>query len=305
MTKKQTSILASIGLVLAPLIWGISFVVVKDSLDYIGPVWMIAFRYTIAFVVLAAVLVRKFSLVNKKYILHGALLGAVLFSAYFFQTVGCAYTTAGKNAFLTTVYVILVPVFAWPLTHIKPRWYTALAAVLCLTGIGLLSLHKADGSVFTMNKGDALTLVCGIFYALHIVMTARWNQSQDALLLTVLQFGFCALYAFAVAPFFDGAISAATLCSPNVIWSLLFLGLGATLVGFVLQNVGLKYVPSALASLFLSLESVFGVISGALFLHEELTLKLYIGCTLIFVSIIISEVLPHIKPRDAARYGTP
>ena len=291
--KKNLKFFATIGLIVAPLIWGFSFVVVKDSLDHIGPVWMVALRYTIAFVVLSLFCIKKFSRMNLSYLVNGTILGVLLFTAYILQTIGCKYTTAGKNAFLTTLYVILVPLFSWMFFGKRPRWFVFLSALLCLTGIAFLSLEGVP-SISEINKGDILTCACGAFFALHIVFMSFFNKKQDPVLLTALQFGVSAILGWIAAPIFEGPFPSGALVDFTVIRSLLYLGLGASMIGFLLQNVGLKYVHPALASLFLSLESVFGMFFSVVMLGEKMTAKTWLGCSLIFISIMTAEVLPSI-----------
>ncbi len=294
MNSKFTSTLASIGLIITAAIWGFAFVVVKDSLDYIGPMYMVAVRYTIAAVCMSFIFIKKWKIISKKYLLHGALTGFFLFAGYATQTVGCNITTAGKNAFLTTVYVILVPLFSWPLYKKRPGWFVFAAAILSMTGIGLLALGTGDTN--GINPGDVLTLICGVFFALHIIFTAKYNAEDgdngkggDPIFLTLLQFIFVSIFGWIAAPVFDGAFSGAEAFNSHVIISMLYLGLLSTMLCFSLQNIGLKYVPSALASLFLSFESVFGVLFSTIFLHEKLTLRMVIGCILIFAAIVLAE----------------
>lgn len=294
MTSKFTSTLASLGLILTAAIWGFAFVVVKDSLDYIGPMYMVAVRYSIAAVCMSLIFIKKWKLLSRKYILHGALTGFFLFAGYATQTVGCNFTTAGKNAFLTTVYVILVPLFSWPLYKKRPGWFVFVAAILSMTGIGLLALGTGDTK--GINRGDLLTMICGVCFALHIIFTAKYNAEDgsdgkggDPLFLTLLQFIFVSIFGWICAPFFDGGFSASEIFTWRVTVSMLYLGLFSTMLCFSLQNVGLKYVQSSLASLFLSFESVFGVLFSTIFLHEVLTARMAFGCVLIFLAIVLAE----------------
>ena len=288
MNQKLTSILASSGLLVTAAIWGFSFVIVKDSLDYMDAMYMVACRYTIAAAVMGIIFIKKWKLLNKDYLVHGSLTGAFLFLGYLTQTIGCRYTTAGKNAFLTTVYVILIPFIAWLLTKKRPGIFVFLAAVMSLTGIGFLALGSEE--ITGVNRGDVLTLVCGVFFALHIIYTERFNsKGGDPLFLTLLQFVFTALAGWITAALFAPQFSSQELFSSNAALSLLYLGIFSTMVGFSLQNLGLKYVKSSTASLFLSFESVFGILFSILFLHEVLTPLMILGCVLIFTAVLIAE----------------
>lgn len=293
-TCKKYSLISSVALILTAAIWGFSFVIVKDSLDYIGAFWIIAIRFTLGGIIISLFCLKKLNEINPSIIVHGIFLGLLFFCAYITQTVGCIYTTAGKNAFLTTLYVVLVPLFAWPVLHVKPRWYVFAAAVMSIAGIGLLSLNNSDGSVLSMNKGDILTLVCGVFFAFHIIFGARYVARENPLILTAIQFLTAGLLAFAAAPFLDEKpLQLEILFSPKLTGAILYLTLFASIFAFCSQNIALKYVPSALASLFMSLESVFGVFFSVIFMNEQLTPRMWTGCGLIFASIIIAEVLPE------------
>lgn len=288
MNKKLIGILASGGLILTAAIWGFAFVVVKDSVDTIPPVYMVSIRYTIAAVLLGFVLISQFKKLNRYYWIHGAVTGLMLALGYITQTIGCKYTTAGKNAFLTTIYVILIPLISWPLNKKRPHFVVFLSAVMALVGIGLLALRN-EGGVLGFNVGDILTLICGLFYALHIIFTAKFSQDKNPVILTWIQFIVAAVFSWAVSSLIDGSFSVALLKSSRVIFSMLYLGIFSSLVAFLLQNICLKYMESSLASLFLSLESVFGVIFSTIFLRERMTLVMIIGCVLIFAAITIAD----------------
>ena len=216
------------------------------------------------------------------------ILGVFLFCAYAFQTVGIQFTTAGKNAFLTTTYVMMVPFLAWIFYKTRPSWYAFVAAVIALVGIGFLSL-QGETSEGVINIGDVLTIICGFFFAIHIVFIGKYTQNEDPVLLTILQLGFSALFSWILAPFMDGKFPLAEIQRPDVIISMLYLGLFSTLLGFLLQNVCQKYLRASTASLLLSFEAVFGVLCSIIFLKEYLTGKMILGCCLIFFALILSE----------------
>lgn len=284
MKPSRIQLLASLGLLLTAFIWGFAFVVVKNSLDLIPPIYMLAFRFTIASAALALVLGKRLRRITKADLKSGAVLGLFLFLAYAFQTVGCQYTTAGKNAFLTTIYVIIVPFLHWIINHKRPNLYAITGAVTAMIGIGLLSLQGEGG----IQLGDLLTLICGFGFAIHLVYIDKYTEQQDPVLLTLLQLAFTALLSWITAPILDGAFPAEAL-QMSTVTGMLYLGLFSTLLGFLLQNVGQKYTAPSTASLLLSFEAVFGVLFSVLLLHEHLTLRMAAGCTLMFIAVLLVE----------------
>lgn len=279
-------------MLLTSAIWGISFVVVKDSLNKIGATWMIAIRFSIAALFLSLIYIKKLFKTDKKTFLRGVLLGFFLFMAYLLQTIGCKYTTAGKNAFLTTIYVFLVPIMCVPLMHSRLKLRALFFAFLALTGLALLSLGGSADSIGSFNRGDALTILCGIFFALHMACGKSFTQNSDPMILSVWQFITAGVLGFALAPILDGTgeVILSALKNRSIIISLLYLGIFSSMFGFVSQNVGLKYLPSNVASLLLSFESVFGALFGVILLSEPLTPLMGAGCALMTLALILTEV---------------
>lgn len=290
--EKKIKLLAGMGLLLIAFIWGFAFVVVKSSLDYIPPTYMLAFRFTIAGMASAAIFWKRLRRINRPLVFHGAVLGAFLFAAYLLQTIGCKYTTAGKNAFLTTIYVILVPFFHWLVSRIRPDVYCITAALLSVVGIGLLSL-QGDLSV---NIGDLLTLGGGIFYAWHLIFIDRFTEKEDPIVLAVLQVLFAALFSCMAAPAMDGGFPQGAF-QADIIAGMLYLGILSTMVCFLLQNVCQKYTHPATSALLMSTESVFGALCSVLFLHEVMSGRMVVGCALLFMAIVLAEVKPGRKEK--------
>jgi drug/metabolite transporter (DMT)-like permease len=282
--ENNIKVIASFGLVFAALIWGFAFVVVKNSLDLIPPVYMLAFRFTIASIGLGIIFYKRLLKINKINVKAGLILGILLYISYLLQTVGCLYTTAGKNAFITTIYVVIVPFFYWLISKKKPDIYCIVSAFMAILGIGLLSLN---GSLI-INIGDGLTLLCGLGYAVHLVYINKFSGYQDPIILTVLQILTAAVLSWLTAPILDGSFPMG-VTEPDMLLGMLYLGIGSTMIAYLLQNVCQKYTEPSTAALLLSMESVFGVVFSVMLLGELFTIKMFIGCALILTAVIMAE----------------
>ena len=271
-----------VALLTAALIWGSSFIVMKNAVEGVPVFMLLGIRFTVGCLLLTLIFHRRLKSIGKKQLLHGAVVGTLLFAAYTVQTFGLRETTPGKNAFLTAVYCVLVPFVNWVIFRRRPTGWNWLAAVMCLAGIGLVSL---EGDL-TMNRGDALTLVGGVFYALHLVAVSRFGEEDDPVMLTMLQFGASAVWCW--------GLSFMTESMPNPFptnaWlELAYLAVFATTAALLLQNVGQSVTPAAPAAILLSLESVFGVVFSVMLGAEGLTAQLVCGFALIFLAVVASE----------------
>lgn len=285
MNKKSSPLLYELGLLFITVIWGSAFVVVKNTTASIPSNYIIAIRFGIAALFMPFFFFKQIKKIDLRSMKSGAILGLLLYVAYWLQTVGVKYTTAGNNAFLTAVYVVVVPFLYWIIKNQKPDLCNILSAFLCIVGIGILSLRSG----FTVNTGDILSLLCGIAFAAQITGTSILTEKTDPILLSFTQFLFTSLASLLVALFTEDF--PATLGTDSVL-SLLYVGIFSTLIALVLQNVCQKYVPPAKASLIMSMESFFGTLFGILFLGESLTLKTFFGSVLIFSAILLAELKP-------------
>lgn len=288
MTKRE--ILADSLLLLTALIWGCAFAVVKNALDSFPPGAIITMRYLIAAAITGILFRRHLKELTRGDVARGALVGLLLFGAYIVQTTGLQYTTAGKNAFLTTVYVLLVPFGCALLFHQKLQKSNLIAAVMMLVGIGLLSL---DGQGGGLNPGDILTLICGFLFAGHIIAVEQCQKKTNTYALIVLQFAFCALYAGLYNRIFERGMPLAF--TPSSIGGLLYIAVFSTTIGMSLQNIGQSMAPASHAVILLSLESVFGVLFSCLLLGEKVTLQMGVGFAIIFAALLVSELAPGKK----------
>ena len=268
----------------AAIIWGTSFFIMKNTLDVMPVFSLLAVRFTAGAALLSVVCWSKWKRFTADYLWRGAVIGAFLFLAYTIQTFGLERTTPSKNAFLTAVYCVMVPFLYWAVMGRRPDRWNILAAVLCVTGVGLVSLN-GDLSV---NLGDVLTLIAAGFYAAHIVAVEKTAQGKDIYLLTVFQFAFAALYSWAGTALWE-QFPVQAIQDPAVFLPLGYLCVMATTVALLFQNVGQIWSDPASASIILSLESVFGVFFSVLCYGDEVTLPMGLGFVCIFVAVICSE----------------
>ena len=282
MTRKEW--IADGILTLTALIWGTGFVVMKNTLSSVPPAAIIAIRYTIAAALTAVLFRRHLKGVARADVARGALVGLLLALAYIVQTIGLAYTTAGKNAFLTTVYVLLVPFASWLIFRQKLSRRNFLAAGLMLAGIGCLSL---DGESGGLNIGDLLTLLCGVFYAAHIMAVERCQRKTNTYALIVLQFAFAAAFAAVYHLLFERGLPMSL--HMDTVGSLLYLSVFSTTVAMSLQNIGQSMAPASHASILLSLESVFGALASCIFLGEAVTPRMLLGFAVIFAALVVNS----------------
>ena len=277
------SLLGRLTLFTAAVIWGTSFVVLKETLGSVGTLWTLAIRFSMAEVMMLLPACKKIRRIDRRSLWGSVKLGLCLAAAYIVQTYGLVYTTPGKNAFLTASYCVLVPFMAWGIYRRKPTVFHLVAAVLCVTGIGLVALNSGFEKI---NFGDVLSLICGIFYALQIIMMEQFIGGCDTLSITAVEFSTAAAVCWIGALLFE----AVPVNVPASAWSnILYMGILCTGVCFFLQAWGMRYTPSSTAAVLLTLEAVFGALFSVLFFGEQLTPRVFLGFFLIFLAVVASE----------------
>ena len=195
MNESTMKKLAKPMIVCATLIWGSTFFILKDTLDNVDLMFLMASRFGFAAVSLAIIFWKRWKTIDRSYWWRGGLLGVFMFAAYSVQNYGLMDTTPGKNAFFTAVYCVIVPFLYWAVDRLRPSRWNVLAAVLCVAGIGFVSW---DGGL-ALSRGDLLTLLSGFLYACHITAVSKFSQGRDIFILTVLQFAATALCCWAGA----------------------------------------------------------------------------------------------------------
>ena len=305
MAQERNPIWPQLLMVAATIIWGSSFLIMKQAVDGIPVFYLLAVRFSLGAGLLAVVFAPRWKRMDRATLRGGCVLGLLMEAAYIFQTYGLdglgplQGTTPGKNAFFTGIYCVLVPFFSWLLFHKRPDLYNVSAAVLCVAGVGLVSL----GGETSLVGGDVLTMLGGVMFALHILAVPRYAEKSDVILLTILQFATMALTSW-VGVLFTGETPTHAL-PPADLLRIGYLAVFATALALLFQNIGQARTPPAAAAVLLSLEAPFGVLFSVLFGNERPTPAMYAGFAVIFFAIILSETKLSFLPwRKKVAKGT-
>jgi len=288
--------LGRLSLFSAALLWGVSFVLMKNVLDSIPPFYILTIRFIGAALLLLPFTFHKLKTIDKTYLIGGALMGTALFLAYAFQTYGLRYTTPGKNAFLTSIYCVITPFLYWAYIKKRPDKFNWAAAFICTIGIAFITF---SGDFFSaIALGDGLTLICGFFFAVHIVLSAKYIKGRDPMILAMIQFVTVAVFSLLGAVLFEPLPSGVNAAD---VWTIVFLTVVATAGCLLMQAFGQKYTPPSQSAVILAFESVFGALASVILLHEVLTPRLLLGFILTFSAVIISETKLEFFRKKAIR----
>lgn len=291
-----------IFLIATALIWGTSFVAQKVSMDYIGPFTFIALRFILGALILIPVVLLldhtkqkntalsagvmgsygKEFFITKPTLHGGAACGIALFLAASCQQTGIIYTTSGKAGFITALYIVLVPLFGL-LLHKKVRAFIWVGVAFAVAGLYLLCIQEG----FAIGKGDFIVLSGTIFWAIHILIIDHYAPTADCLKMSTIQFFVAGLLSGVAMLLSETPTFTAILDSA---WPVLYTAVIVTGVAYTFQIFGQRNTDPAIASIIMSLESVFAVISGMLLLNEVMSAREITGCVLMFIAFIITQL---------------
>ena len=300
---RDRKILGNALLILTAMIWGTAFVFQRTGMESIEPITFNAARMALAAVAVGAVSVvtapaekKRFAgeritgpgeeqhrAYNRNTLIGGICCGTFLAAASIFQQMGIVYTTAGKAGFITAMYMLLVPVIGTVFFHKRNSWIVWLAVLIGVAGMYLLCMTEG----FRLTRGDTLVCICALLFSGHILCCDHFVQLGDPIRISAIQFAACTVLSAIAAvileqPTWDKIVSAAI--------PILYCGLISGGLGYTLQIIAQKFTDPTIASLLMSLESVFAVIAGALLLGERMSSKELLGCVVMFVSIVLVQI---------------
>jgi len=287
---------AEAALIVNTIIWGATFVLVKQALRDVSPILFLALRFTLATVVLLVLFRGSWSHPrNPRWsLVGGAIAGAFLFSGYALQTIGLQFTTAPKSAFLTGLTSAMTPLLAAAVYRKMPRALEIGGVLLATCGMALMTLPALPGATLVMNRGDLLTICCAACYAAHILTLSRYSGQASFELLSTAQIGISALLAWSL---FHGIETPHIRWTPGVWAAIVITGLFATALAFTFQAWAQRYTTSTRTALILMLEPVFAWITSYLLTGETLSARAAAGAGLILAGILVVELKPF-QPRE-------
>jgi len=291
--KSRKQLIGNIILIFVAFIWGTAFAVQRIGMEHIEPITFTAARMSLAAVVVGAVSMlqkkKSFSDENEKIeyrkntLLGGLLCGAFLVSASIFQQVGIVYTTAGKAGFITALYILLVPILSFLIFKKKNTLLVWAGVIIGVIGMYLLCMKES----LRLSYGDALICVCAILFSGHILCCDHYAKRGNPIRISSIQFTVTAVVSWIIAfiveaPSMDKIISAAV--------PILYCGLISAGLGYTLQMIAQRLTEPTIASMLMSLESVFAVLGGAVLLNERMSLREIAGCIIMFIAIILVQL---------------
>ena len=296
--KEDRRILGNVLLILTAMIWGTAFVFQRTGMDSIEPITFNAARMLLAAVAVGMVSAvptasekqklagfsrEQASAYRKDTVVGGICCGAFLAAASIFQQMGIVYTTAGKAGFITAMYMLLVPVIGFVFFRKRNSWIVWLSVLIGVFGMYLLCMTEG----FRLTRGDTLVCICAVLFSCHILCCDHFVQLGNPIRISAIQFASCTAISAVAAmileqPSLDKVLSAAI--------PILYCGLISGGVGYTLQIIAQKYTDPTIASLLMSLESVFAVIAGAVLLGERMSVRELLGCIVMFAAIVLVQL---------------
>lgn len=291
------------ALLINTIIWGATFVIIKNALEDVSPLVFVSIRFTLASLIILPFMLRYRKEFTKPLVLGGLLLGALYFIGFATQTIGLKFTTATKSGFITGTFVVFTPIFQTIIERRVPGRGAIIGIILVI--IGLTFLSSKGTSLLTVfaeigenfNIGDFLTLLCAIFFALYIVYLDIISKKYAYMPLVFLQIAVTGAggLLFVMLFSFTGVESPVLTLNENVVFAILYTSLLATIITTILQTKYQKEVTPTKAGIIFSLEPIFAAVIALIALNEQISNFGFIGCILIFAGLLTTEVLDKNK----------
>ena len=290
---KRAALLCLFG---AMLIWGVTPIVVKSALDTYAPGLIIFARAALAALVLGVLSVGKLRKgISRRFLLFSIATGLIVAAGYLTQTIGTAFTTPAKSAFLENIYCLIVPLLTWALTKKRPTALNFFCMLLCIGGVLLIGLDSFDG---TFNRGDLLSIAAGLFFGVNLVLTGLYLRERDGLVYTFLQMATIAVVGLVWTV--SSGVKVPEMTAAGV-WRLLFLGVVSTAVAWAMRNHAQRILPPIAVSTVLPFSAVVSTVISVLAGRDRITLPFLAGAILLLAAILTDVICTERKRRKEER----
>ncbi len=297
---RLTTLRADLLLLMSAIIWGSGFVAQRLGSEHLGAFAFTGTRFAIGALLLLPMLwfapwpKHVDRAVSRSATWRGGwIAGLIMLAAATMQQHGLGSTTASNGAFITSLYVVFVP-FIGLFARQRIAWPVWTGVFIALIGLLLLGVEPD----FTWNSGDPWILGCAVLWAFHVSVVGRYSRDAEPIRLSLIQLGITGVGALAIA-FARGEFSHEALDAAK--WAVLYGAVLPVAVAFTLQMIAQRHAPPTHTALIISLESVFGMISGILFLHERPDAQKYVGAFLMLAGVVLSQA---IKPKLPAAHAS-
>ena len=289
--------MADLSLLFVAIIWGSTFIIVKQSVESIPVFSFLFMRFALAGILLILINIPKLKSIDKGVLVDGTMLGMALFLAYAFQTFALTATSASITAFLTGLFVVFVPVLSSVFLKKLPRREAMIGVVLATSGLAFITIHGK----FLLSFGQFLALLCAVFIALHIILTDKLSRRNDYSLLTLVQVTLVAVFSLIFSLFLDPRVIPIQF-NNQLIFSLIINSVFATFVAFVIQTSMQKHTTPTKAAIIFIMEPVSSAFFSYWIGGELLTVKQYIGTSFILLAMVFTEAGTYLKIKREASF---
>ncbi len=282
---RTQELISDASLLLIAVIWGSTFIVIKQAIENIPTFSFLSIRFAVASALLLLLCVKRLKHISLKLLKDGAILGLILFLVFAFQTVGLKYTPASVTAFITGLYVVIVPIFSAIILRQKPNHASIIGVLISCMGLGLITLNES----IAISKGEFLVLLNAVFCSLQIILTDSYSRKHDPVLLTTIQI----VVVFVLSTVASLLFEPCTLpqqWNPQLIFAVVLTGVFATVIAFLVQTGMQKYTTPTKASLIYAMEPVSSVFFSYMIGGELLNSRQYLGAGLIIFAMLAAEL---------------
>jgi len=284
---------ADASLLFISIIWGSTFIITKQAIENVPVFSFLTLRFTVASVLLLIICLPRIRQITFRTILDGTILGSFLFLTYAFQTIGLKYTQASVTAFITGLYVVLVPVFSLVILKKRPRPYAVTGVLLAFAGLVLITLN---GSIL-LSRGEFLVLINAVFASFQIVFIDFYSRRNDIFLLTTVQIFVVLIYSMLSSVLFEKN-SFSYVYSNQLLFAIFVTSILATVVAFLIQTGLQKYTTPTKAAIIYSMEPVSSAFFSYFIGAELLTLRQYTGAMIIIFAVLFVEAGSYYNSRS-------